>query len=293
MSSCWLSRQALADEPPPAAAGDTPAAAAPANPPANPAAESAPASAEESEFFERHVRPVLANHCSKCHGPKKQEAGLRLDSRAALVKGSDAGPVVVAGDPAASKLIAAINYIDKDLQMPPDGKLPAEAIEALSEWVKRGLPWPAPLAGAAPESDADGWKQHWAFRPLADAPEPAVRHGDWVRSPLDRFVLARLEAEGFEPSPLADRRTWLRRVSYDLVGLPPTAAESDAFAADSSPEAPARVVDRLLASPAYGERWGRHWLDCAAMRTARAISPAARSGTIRTRTSIAIGSCGR
>jgi hypothetical protein len=209
------------------------------------------------------VRPVLATHCSECHGAKKQEAGLRLDSRPAIVKGADAGPVVVAGDPAASKLIAAINYNDEKLQMPPDGKLPPEAIEALSEWVKRGLPWPADSASPAAAGEVDAWRRHWAFRPLADAPEPTVEHGDWVRSPIDRFVLARLEAEGFEPSPLADRRTWLRRVSYDLVGLPPTAAEFDAFAADTSPDAQARVVDRLLASPAYGERWGRHWLDCA------------------------------
>ncbi len=206
---------------------------------------------------------MLVNHCGKCHGAKKQEAGLRLDSRAAIVKGSDSGPVVVAGDPAASKFLTAINYGNLDLQMPPDGKLPAEAIEALSEWVKRGLPWPVELAGAAADSDAGAWKRHWAFRPLADVPEPAVQHGDWPRSPIDRFVLARLEAEGFEPSILADRRTWLRRVTYDLIGLPPTAAECDAFAADPSPEAQARVVDRLLASPAYGERWGRHWLDCA------------------------------
>ncbi|HEY1784256.1 MAG TPA: PSD1 and planctomycete cytochrome C domain-containing protein, partial [Pirellulales bacterium] len=299
LSNFGPSRSARADEPAPAApaapqpatpaAGDAPATAAPAPAPAAPpaaeaaapapvaapapaavptptpppAAEAAAASPEAIEFFERHVRPVLTTHCTECHGAKKQEAGLRLDSWAAVVKGADTGAVVVVGDPAASKLIAAINYNDDKLQMPPDGKLPPEAIEALGEWIKRGLPWPADPAGATAAAEVDGWKRHWAFRPLADAPEPTVQHGDWVRSPIDRFVLARLEAESFEPSPLADRRTWLRRVSYDLVGLPPTAQEFEAFAADTLPEADARVVDRLLASPAYGERWGRHWLDCA------------------------------
>jgi len=240
-----LLRPALADEPSPAAAAPT-----------APAAEPAPASPEAVEFFERHVRPVLANHCSECHGAKKQEAGLRLDSRQAVVKGAETGPVVVAGDPAASKLIAAINYNDENLQMPPAGKLPPEAIEALSEWVKRGLPWPADPAGATAAAEVDAWKRHWAFRPLGDMPEPAVQHGDWVRSPIDRFILARLEAEGFEPSPLADRRTWLRRVSYDLVGLPPTAAEVAAFEADTSPDAQVRVVDHLLDCARYADTIG-------------------------------------
>ncbi|HTU24333.1 MAG TPA: PSD1 and planctomycete cytochrome C domain-containing protein [Pirellulales bacterium] len=219
-----------------------------------------PASAEDLEFFERQVRPVLANHCGECHGAKKQEAGLRLDNRASIVKGSDTGAVVVAGDPATSKLIAAVNYNDDNLQMPPDGKLPGEAIAALSEWVKRGLPWPVE---AVPTADADAWRRHWAFQPLRAPVEPAVRQKEWARSPLDLFILARLEAEGFEPSSPADRRTWLRRVTYDLVGLPPTAGDFEAFAADTSPGAEERVVERLLASPAYGERWGRHWLDCA------------------------------
>ncbi len=182
------------------------------------------ASAEDSEFFERQVRPVLANHCLECHGPKKQEAGLRLDSRAALTKGSDSGPVLVAGDPATGKLITAIGYGDENLQMPPDGKLPPEALAALAEWVKRGLPWPADAAEIAAAVDPDAWRRHWAFQPIGNPAEPAVRHDEWVSAPVDRFVLAKLEREGFEPSPLADRRTWLRRVSYDLIGLPPTAA---------------------------------------------------------------------
>ncbi len=169
---------ARATNPAPPAPAANPAPAPPANPaPANPPAPSA----EESEFFERQIRPLLAEHCLKCHGPKKQEAGLRLDSRPALVKGSDSGPVVTLGDPAAGKLITAIGYADENLQMPPDGKLPPEAIAALTDWIKRGLPWPEGAGEIAAQADPEAWRRHWAFQPIGDPALPAVQHADWVQ----------------------------------------------------------------------------------------------------------------
>jgi hypothetical protein len=228
-----------------------------------------PAAAEQNEFFERRVRPVLVEHCQKCHGEKKQEAGLRFDSRAAVLKGSENGPVValgadgLGGDPAASKLLTAINYADENLQMPPDGKLPGEAIEALTHWVKLGAPWPEATGGAAPAADPAAWKRHWAFQAVRDQPLPVLKRNDWAKSPVDSFILAQLEQAGLAPAEPADRRTLLRRATFDLVGLPPTADEIDAFVSDPAEDAFATAVERLLASPHYGERWGRYWLDYA------------------------------
>jgi hypothetical protein len=220
--------------------------------------------AEAAEFFEAQVRPVLADHCYACHGGKIQQAGLRLDSRAAMLKGSDSGrPALVPGDAEKSLLIQAVHF-NGPVKMPPQGKLPDAMIEALTKWVKMGAPWPnagAPLAVQAP-AKADPAK-HWSFQPVANPPAPAVKNKAWVKTPVDAFVLAKLERKGIAPSKPADRRTLIRRAYFDLIGLPPTAEETDAFLADGSPDAFAKVVDHLLASPRYGERWARYWLDVA------------------------------
>jgi Protein of unknown function (DUF1553)/Protein of unknown function (DUF1549)/Planctomycete cytochrome C len=216
-----------------------------------------------TDFFEKRIRPALAANCWKCHGPKKQEAGLRLDSRRAVLKGSENGPVVVSGKPRASRLIAALQRTG-DVKMPPDRKLPKQTIADFSTWIRLGLPWPASAAsGTAHDRDESLLKSHWAFRPIRRPPVPSVRNREWPRTPIDRFILAKLEATGLSPSRRADRRTLLRRTTFDLTGLPPTPDELAAFQNDRSPNAFAKVVDRLLASPRYGERWGRFWLDVA------------------------------
>ncbi|MGE0609561.1 MAG: DUF1549 domain-containing protein, partial [Pirellulales bacterium] len=214
------------------------------------------------EFFELQVRPTLATHCQPCHGAKKQELGLRLDSRAAVLQGGDSGPVVVLGKPEESRLLHAVRYNDPDLQMPPEGKLSPTAIAALRNWIELGLPWPE-SDDDAPSNDHNARLRHWAFQPLALPEEPPLAAADWVRTPVDAFVLEQLQQAGLSPSPPADRRTLIRRLSYDLTGLPPTPAEVAEFLADSEDHAVDRLVDHLLASPQYGERWGRHWLDVA------------------------------
>jgi mono/diheme cytochrome c family protein len=207
----------------------------------------------QADFFETQVRPVLAGICQSCHGPKKQRGGLRLDSRAALVEGGANGPSIVPGEPDKSLLIQAVRHLHADIKMPPKGKLPAPAVDALASWVRMGAPWPETKMVARPAGAGPG---------DADAP-PAVAAADRVRTPVDAFILARLERAGIAPSPEADRRTLIRRASFDLLGLPPTPAEVAAFEGDPRPDAYPRLVDRLLASPHYGERWGRHWLDVA------------------------------
>jgi mono/diheme cytochrome c family protein len=217
------------------------------------------------EFFEKHVRPVLVEKCIGCHGPKTQRGSLRLDSRDALLKGGDTGPAVVAGQPDKSLLVRA-GKRDGDLKMPPKEKdrLTPAQVDALSAWVRMGAPWPAGTSpAAAGSSTALARKSHWSFRPVSRPPLPAVRDANWPLTPVDRFILAKLDAKGLTPAPAADRRTLLRRVTFDLTGLPPTPEEVEAFVKDSRPDAYERLVDRLLASPAYGERWGRHWLDVA------------------------------
>jgi hypothetical protein len=215
----------------------------------------------ESDLFERRIRPILTENCFECHGPQKQRGGLRLDSAEALQKGSDNGAVVKPGDPDNSLLIQAVRQTG-ELKMPPKKKLPPEAVDALTAWVKSGAHWPATVRASGGQAD-DAWKRHWAFQPIRDLIPPPVRAAGWPETPVDRFILARLEAKNLSPSPPADRRTLLRRVTFDLIGLPPTPEEFAAFEADSSPDAYAKVVDRLLASPHYGERWGRYWLDVA------------------------------
>ena len=217
------------------------------------------------EFFEKEVRPVLAGRCYKCHGAeaKRVRGGLRLDTREGLLKGGDSGAVAVAGDPDQSPFIRAVRYDDPELRMPPDRRLSRREVEALEEWVRMGMPDPrdGPRAASAPAGIPDEARQWWAFRPVREHAPPPIRDGRWPRNAVDRFVLAELEADGMEPAPEADRRTLLRRLTFDLTGLPPTPEEVEAFLADESPDAYERLVDRLLASPHYGERWGRHWLD--------------------------------
>src|SRR5262245_26465746 len=224
-----------------------------------------------TEFFEKRVRPVLVEHCYACHSgqAKEPKSGLRLDSRTAALKGGARGPAIVAGDVSKSRLLHAISYTDVDLSMPPRGKLPAQAIADLTAWVKMGAPWPGGDAAAAVEKkpgfDLQKRKaEHWAWQPVKPTPPPAVRDAAWPLVPSDRFILAKLEAAGLRPAPPADRATWLRRVDSDPLGLPPTPEEIHAFeqSAIRNPQsAMVAVVDRLLASPHFGERWGRHWLD--------------------------------
>jgi len=216
-------------------------------------------------FFEKEVRPLLVEHCQSCHGEKKQEAGLRLDSAIALQKGSDSGPVLHREKPTESPLWEVIHYAG-DIKMPPDGKLPAPAIEAIAAWLKSGAPWPAEVAKpitAARPSIQEVAKSHWSLRPVHAPPVPPQVAGDWGTTAVDAFILAKLREAGLSPSPAADHRTLLRRVTFDLHGLPPTWEEVQAFESDASPQAFQKVVDRLLDSPRYGERWGRHWLDVA------------------------------
>jgi hypothetical protein len=230
-----------------------------------PAAAAPPADSRGDAFFEKNVRPVLAGQCFKCHDAKKQRGKLRLDSRAAVLSGGDRGPAMVPGAPEKSLLLRAISHADEELKMPPSGKLPKEAIAALTEWVKLGAPWPGASAAARPAGDemiiTDRDRSHWAFQPIRRPPLPDVTDAEWARNPIDAFVLARLEGKKLRPNPQASPRQLIRRLCYDLAGLPPTPEEVEAFAADPSPEAYEALVDRLLASPHYGEKWGRHWLD--------------------------------
>ncbi len=227
------------------------------------AAQTAPTH-EQIEFFEKQVRPVLAESCYKCHGAEKQKGDLRLDSRAALLKGNDTGPVVFPGDPMKGTFIKSIRH-EIDNKMPEKApKLSAEKIAALTEWVKMGLPWPENDKPIATKEDIA--RQHWAFQPIQKPAVPVVKDpAHWAQNEVDRFVLAKLEAAGLAPAPIASRYALIRRATFDLTGLPPTSAAVADFQNDPAPtrEAFAKVVDRLLASPQYGERWGRHWLDVA------------------------------
>lgn len=230
-------------------------------------ARAADATAEGVEFFEKKIRPVLVANCYKCHGTdSKQRGGLVLDNRAGLLQGGDSGPALVPGQPDKSRMILALRYQDERLRMPPKGKLAEEQIADISAWIKMGAPWPvgaAPTTQAAVKGtfDLQERRKHWAWQSLKAMAPPSVKQPAWVKSPIDAFILAGLEAKGLAPAAPADRRTLIRRATYDLIGLPPTPAEIDAFLSDDSPRAFAKVVDRLLASPHYGERWGRHWLD--------------------------------
>ncbi|GIW95594.1 MAG: cytochrome c [Pirellulaceae bacterium] len=220
---------------------------------------------EDEAFFERHIRPILVEHCYGCHSARaeKIQGGLRLDSRQGMLRGGESGPVIVPGRVEESLLIEAVRY--ESLQMPPSGKLPDEKIRLLEEWVARGAPDPRDFADG-PSRDqvtAEMGRLHWAFQPPVLPAPPPVQRPEWPRGPLDRYLLARLEQAGLEPQPEADRRTLIRRLYFDLLGLPPTYDEVQQFVEDPSADAYEKLVDRLLASPAFGERWARHWLDVA------------------------------
>jgi len=233
--------------------------------------ESLPCRAESptgasAEFFEKKVRPVLVEKCHRCHGGKLQKGGLRLDSRESLLKGGESGPVVSPGHPEKSELVRAINYEADGFQMPPTGKLDADSIGALTKWIREGAPWPDHSTGvkaaqSGARMDFAERAKHWSFQPLRRTTAPSTAEPSWPHNPVDAFLAARLQAAGCQHAEAADRRTLLRRITFDLTGLPPTIDELSDFLADKSPLAFESVVDRLLASPHYGVRWGRHWLD--------------------------------
>ena len=216
------------------------------------------------EHFEKQVRPVLIAHCVKCHGVEKQMGGLRLDVREGWVKGGDSGAAIVPGDVEASLLVHAIRYTDTDIQMPPEdegGKLSAQQVADLEAWVKAGAHDPRTAEARIGGMNAAEAKTWWAFQPLKAVAPPLAIDGAPFHAAIDAFIDAGLEKHALLPAPPADKRTLLRRATFDLTGLPPTPEETDAFLKDLQPEAFMRVVERLLASPHYGERWGRHWLD--------------------------------
>lgn len=224
---------------------------------------------DELNFFENRIRPLLVENCYECHGPEMQESELRLDSRGAMLKGGEIGAAMVPGKPDESLLINAVRHGDI-VQMPPKRKLSPSQIDDLAKWVEMGAPWPGERmtepVGDSTETmfhitEAD--KAFWSFVPIQRQHPPEVRDLEWCRSDMDRFILSRLETHDLVPAPAADKYTWLRRVTFDLTGLPPTPSEVESFLDDSSPEAFETVVNRLLDSPRYGEQWGRHWLDVA------------------------------
>ncbi len=222
---------------------------------------------EALEFFEKKIRPVLVKHCYECHSAEADEVkgNLRVDSRKGLREGGDSGPAVIPEDVDNSVLIQAVRYGEDSFQMPPAGKLSDEIIAVLEEWVRRGAPDPRdeepPVAAGSKRAEAA--RTHWAFQPPRIAPLPAVQDAAWPQSELDHYVLARLESQQIEPAAQADRRTLIHRLYFDLIGLPPTFDEVEAFVQDDAPDSVEQLVDELLARPQFGERWGRHWLDVA------------------------------
>ncbi|HYM13744.1 MAG TPA: PSD1 and planctomycete cytochrome C domain-containing protein [Bryobacterales bacterium] len=224
------------------------------------------ASTDPVDFFKSRVRPILINHCYACHTNLKM-GGLQLDSREHVLQGGNSGAVVLPGNPDQSLLIRAVSYTHERLRMPPQGKLADEQIADLRTWVASGVHWAEASSPVSVKSAeyviTPEQRKFWAFQPVRRPAIPAVRDGDWPKSPIDHFVLAQLESRGLQPVRPADRRTLIRRATFDLIGLPPAPEEVEDFLKDSSPEAFAKVVDRLLASPRYGERWGRFWLDVA------------------------------
>ncbi len=253
-----------------ASGGLCPPLAGAAEPSATPAA--GPAFAPDKlAFYEKEVKPLLAAHCLKCHGeePKKLKGGLDLTRRSAVVAGGDTGPAFDPARPGESLILKAISYKDENNKMPPKGQLPDKDVAVLTKWVGDGLAMPGGDAGVQepPPAHAKGGvvteeaKRYWAYRPVVRPAVPDVKDKGWVRTPVDAFVLSKLEAKGLKPVAPAGRVALVRRAYYDLLGLPPTPEQVDAFVNDPSPEAWPKLVDSLLASPHYGEKWGRHWLD--------------------------------
>src|SRR6185312_15733085 len=219
-----------------------------------------PPPADRKIDYAREVRPLLAKHCWSCHGEKKQESGLRLDRRGLALQGGDLGKVIEPGDSGQSRLIKYVAGVDPDNVMPPEGEpLSAEAVGVLRAWIDQGCIWPESDSPSENERRGD----HWAYQPLRRPAPPAVNQAAWPANPIDQFILAALEKRGLSPSPEADRYTLIRRLNLDLLGLLPTVDEVDAFVNDARPNAYEELVDRLLKSPHFGERWGRHWLDMA------------------------------
>src|SRR5262249_14280037 len=212
--------------------------------------------ADRETFFEVKVRPILAGRCFKCHGGDKVSSGLRVDSREALLKGGDRGPALVPGNAERSLLLRALRHQDDKLKMPPNTTLPEQTVRDFATWISQGAAWPA----KASRPDLFVAQKHWSFRPVRAVKPPSDPTG-WSDNPVDRFVAARRQVGGLEPVRKADKLTLLRRVTFDLIGLPPTPEEIRAFLADERPNTYERLVERLLASPHYGERWGRHWMD--------------------------------
>jgi hypothetical protein len=225
-------------------------------------------SPDQLEYFEKNVRPVLVANCQPCHNLRLKSSGLDLSTAAGLLTGGAGGAVIAKQQPEKSRILGVIGY-EESLKMPPTGKLKPEQIEAITNWVKMGAPWPGADRAAAvlptpvKKEFTPAQKAYWAFQPIKDNALPEVKDAQWGRTSLDRFVLAKLEAKGLKAAPSASKLALLRRATFDLTGLPPSEKEIGEFLADSSPDAFAKVVDRLLASPRYGERWGRHWLDVA------------------------------
>lgn len=230
--------------------------------------DASPEDAARIEFFEKKIRPILVGSCNTCHSAETNaKGGLRVDDRNGLIAGGGRGSAIVPGDVEKSLLLKAVSYTLPKLKMPPEKQLAPDQIEDLKKWIAGGAAWPKveiPAELGKHTADYDKLKkEHWAWQPLSDAKPPEVKAMGWARDDVDRFVLAALEANNLKPVGDADKVTLIRRVSFDLTGLPPTPEETDAFVADRSEGAFAKVVDRLLASPAFGERWGRHWLDVA------------------------------
>ena len=221
-------------------------------------------SSRQLDFFENKIRPLLVQHCLECHGPAKSENGLRLDSRSAILLGGDSGPAAIAGTPKGSMVIQSVSH-SGDYDMPPNKKLADEEIAALSQWISMELPWPAKrpeLKELTPtEKIHNHQTHHWAFQPVTSPSIPEVKQP--TSTVLDRLVLAKLETKNLSMSPRADQRTLIRRATFDLTGLPPTFEQVEQFTKDTSPDAYEKLINRLLESPAYGERWARHWLDIA------------------------------
>ena len=225
---------------------------------------------EDLEFFEKQIRPVLAEKCYSCHAAdaKKLKGGLQLDHREHLMAGGDTGAAIVPGDIEKSLLVESIRYHNEDLQMPPKERLSAEIVKNFETWILAGAPWPEePVPQRDGKAKGEGfdlqkrYDEHWSWRPVTRPAVPAVTNASWARTDVDRFILKEVEAAGLQPAAEAERRVWLRRVCFDLIGLPPTPEQLTAFLNDEKEGSYERVVDELLESPHYGEKWARHWMD--------------------------------